>query len=84
MHTQEVSSSKLVGEQDYMLDGEEPENDGLNELEKLAGINKQMGVGEDLVISDDELPDNPPADQDNDSDRPNSVGAESSYSDFMQ
>lgn len=61
MHTQEVSTSKLMGaaEQDYMLDGEEAEDDGLNELEKLAGMNKQLGVGEDLVISDDELPDNP-------------------------
>ena len=68
-----------------MLDGEDPEDDGLNQLEKLAGMNQQKGVGEDLVISDDELPDNPPAQEDdNESDRPNSVGAESSYSDFMQ
>ena len=44
-----------------MLDGEDPEDDGLNQLEKLAGMNQQKGVGEDLVISDDELPDKTPA-----------------------
>lgn len=37
------------------------------------------------MISDDEYPDNPFEEQDQVSeDRPNSVGAESSYSDFMQ
>ena len=66
---------------DMVLEGDE---DGLNELEKLAGINSAAKVVDQLVISDDELPDDLAADEEEDSDRPNSVGAESSYSDFMQ
>ena len=82
MSANDVSASNY-----YHVDDED--DDGLNELEKLAGIDKNAVVEpvEKLEISDDELPDYPaatPDAEDNESDRPNSVGAESSYSDFMQ
>ena len=67
-----------------MIDDDAGEEDGLNELEKLAGINQGAAAVDQLVISDDELPDGPAAAADEDSDGPDSVGAESSYSDFMQ
>ena len=58
----------------------------MNELEQLAGISQGVTAVDQLVISDDEAPDNPAgaAVADDASDRPDSVGAESSYSDFMR
>ncbi len=55
--------------------------DELNELEQLAGVNQKLNRDQDeLVISDEGLPEEPH----DDGARPSSAGAESSYSDFIQ
>ena len=62
------------------------EDEELNELERLAGVAEGPGTRKVslLDISDDEEEEEAPVGDVAPVERPSSVGAESSYSDFMQ